>query len=214
MTEKNQRTVLAWIDLETTGLKPVQDHRILEYAVVFTDLELKELGSCEGIIPQDVAVVRDLMDSYVTDMHKDNGLLDDLKVVEPVSLTYDDAIATAQEDILKTLKDVRNYVTDYGEEVIFVIGGNTISFDKGYIEHHMPVLFDKLHYRQLDVSNYKVGFPELFGTATSDAHRAMADIRASIEQQAKMREIVEIYKLYQRAFKGVSWLGEDGVSHE
>ena len=55
----------------------------------------------------------------------------------------------------------------------------------------MPTFEGRLHYRQLDVSSYKVGFPELFGTATSDAHRAMADIRASIGQQRLIRKIVK-----------------------
>ena len=47
-------TILTWIDLETTGLRPPSSHRILEYAVVLTDLELKELASLTAVIPQNV----------------------------------------------------------------------------------------------------------------------------------------------------------------
>ena len=79
----------------------------------------------------------------------------------------------------------------FGDDVIFVVAGSTVSFDKDWLKAHMPEVARRLHYRQLDVSSYKVGFPEIFGTKTSDAHRAMADIRVSIEQQAKMRRLVE-----------------------
>jgi oligoribonuclease len=211
---KNQNTVLMWCDLETTGLKPVKNHRILEYAVVFTDLELNELGSCGGVISQDLEIVQALMDDYVINMHTQNGLLKDLADLEQYTAGYSTSLLEAQERILKTLHDVKNKVTDYQVEVIFVIAGNTVGFDKGYIEYHMPRLFDRLHYRQLDVSSYKVGFPETFGTATSDAHRAMADIRDSIEQHRKMRGLVADGLLAEKAFDGVGKFIMDSKSHD
>ena len=193
MSHLEQRTVLAWCDLETTGLKPVKNHRILEYAVVFTDLKLNELGSIEGVIPQYRNIAENMMDPYVVDMHTKNGLLGELTKLERAVevMEYSDTVIDAQNDILQAMDDVRDYVTDYEVETIFVIAGNTIGFDKGYIEYHMPALFERLHYRQLDVSSYKVGFPKIFGTGTSDAHRAMADIRDSIEQHRKMRRFID-----------------------
>ncbi len=188
--KKDERTVLAWIDLETTGLKPVTEHRILEYALVFTDLELNELGATTHIVPQNVTIARSLMDDYVIKMHTDNKLLEELTSYEPRALQYDDSVADEEQIILSgVMQDVKDKVTE--EDVIFVIAGSTVGFDKGFIEHHMPKLFAELHYRQLDVSVYKVGFPEIFGTATSDAHRAMADIRASIQHHRHMRRIVQ-----------------------
>jgi len=92
-------TVLVWIDLETTGLKPVENHRILEYAMVLTDLELNEIASTDCIIPQDTSVAVALMDDYVTDMHEGNGLLEDLRKVErelPVP-EYADSVRVADE---------------------------------------------------------------------------------------------------------------------
>lgn len=191
----DQRTVLAWVDLETTGLKPVSEHRILEYAVVFTDLYLNELDCITGIIPQDMNIVRSLMDDYVTEMHTKNGLLEELDTEASsrmlYSLNYDENVTVAQDDILAKFKSVKDRVTDHEVDVIFVIAGSTVGFDKGNIEYHMPRVFDILHYRQLDVSSHKVGFPEIFGTKTSVAHRAMDDIRASIAIQSKMRRIMD-----------------------
>lgn len=180
------KTVLVWIDLETTGLDK-ESGRILEYAVVLTDLELNELASLTNIIPQNVGIARGMMDDYVTDMHTVNGLLPELEDAEEACNwpQYGDSIELHAEKILQLTVPIS------GDDTIFVIAGNTVGFDKGWIEQDMPVLFKALHYRQLDVSSYKVGFPKLFGTDTSVAHRAMADIRASIAQQERMRMIVE-----------------------
>ena len=73
----DKKTVLFWVDLETTGLDE-KNGRVLEYAVVLTDLELNELASIEGIVKQDVDEATALMDDYCRNMHTDNGLLAEL----------------------------------------------------------------------------------------------------------------------------------------
>ena len=188
----NTRTVLTWIDLETTGLRPPSDHRILEYAIVFTDLELNELASLTAVIPQNVGVAKAMMDNYVFEMHSGNGLLEELDSFpwKYDAIQYADSIEAAEKNIMRMLKSVADDVTDHDVDVIFVVAGSTIGFDKSYIEVFMPTLFEQLHYRQLDVSGHKVGFPELFDSNVRSAHRAMADIRASIAVQAKMRELL------------------------
>ena len=185
----DERTVLAWIDLETTGLKPITKHRILEFAVVFTDLELNQLAVVGDVVVQPIDELTPLMDEYVTNMHTENGLL--AAIAERAPVSYADGLMQAEGRIIAKLNSVRNLVSDHEAKIIFVIAGSTVGFDKGYIEYYMPSLFAELHYRQLDVSSYKVGFPEIFGTATSDTHRAMADIRASIQHHRHMRRIVQ-----------------------
>jgi len=181
----NKHTVLAWVDLETTGLRPASAHRILEYAFIFTDLHLNELGRVTGLIDQDVRFAISLMDSFAFDMHTKNGLLDELRHAS----NYQFSLDKAQQDILRVFYEVHGLASDHEVEVIFVPAGNTVGFDKEYLQEHMPDVFKKFHYRQLDVSAYKVAFPESFGTQTSDAHRAVDDIEASIESHRKMREI-------------------------
>lgn len=192
MTEKKSsgRTVLAWVDLETTGLDP-ETGRILEYAIVLTDLELNELSCMQGIIKQNPEEARALMDDFVTKMHASNGLLDEITAIGPgAGVGYENQVKICDTAIVTWLKEWQSTVSDGVDDVIFVIAGSTISFDKSYIKKHMPLFFKMLHYRQLDVSSYKVGFPGLFGTATSDAHRAMSDIRDSIEMHRTMRDFV------------------------
>ncbi len=187
-TSKEQRTVLMWVDLETTGLDE-KNGRILEYAIMFTDLELKfAYPSLTSIIKQDVAEARALMDDYCINMHSDNGLLDEIAAAGPgVGVGYENQIKIYEIAIVTVLKAMLSK----NENTIFVIAGSTIGFDRRWLKEHMPLLEKQLHYRQLDVSGYKVGFPELFGTATSDAHRAMPDIRDSIAAQQKMRDLIE-----------------------
>jgi oligoribonuclease len=136
-------------------------------------------------------VIKILADDYVIEMHTNSGLLDAIEQARAAdeealnALSYEGELALAETKILHIMKTIGD------DDTIFVISGNTIGFDKSYLEEYMPALFDALHYRQLDVSSYKVGFPEIFGTATSDAHRAMPDVRASIEQHRKMRKLIE-----------------------
>jgi len=178
-------TVLVWVDLETTGLETTGT--ILESAVVLTDLALNTLDVYETIVPQNVPDALGLMDAYCKQMHTDNGLINELIQASSTDPNYLESIVGIEQEILNRLSRAR---LQFDRGVIFVIAGSTISFDKGWIKAHMPRLFKALHYRQLDVSSYKVGFPTIFGIKTSDAHRAMLDIQASIEQHAKMLRLV------------------------
>ncbi len=181
MSETKEHTILMWLDLETTGLDE-KTGRILEYAAVFTDLELNELAALEGIVLQNIWKVKNLMNDFVLDMHTKNGLLEEL--AQAGDADYNTTLTLAEGKLLSALESLQD------ENTIVVIAGSTISFDRGWVKEHMPTLEETLHYRQLDVSSYKVGFPEIFGTETSEAHRAMADVRQSIAQQVKMRQIV------------------------
>ncbi len=184
----SKRTVLVWIDLETTGLKPVSNNRILEYAMVLTDLELNEIYSTKCVVLQSTTAARALMDDFVVQMHEKSGLLAALERAEELLApsNYADSIDMIDEILRGELAKLDDGNT------IFVIAGNTVGFDKDYIKYYMPELFKLLHYRQLDVSAYKVAFPDIFGSATSDAHRAMEDIRASINQHRKMRGLIDM----------------------
>jgi len=188
-------TILTWIDFETTGLKP-SNHRILEYAVVFTDLELNELGCLTAIIPQGLPAVRSAMDDYVTAMHTKNGLLEELELAEVNNPYYVSSIKQADMNLFAAFDSLKSK-----EETIFTIAGSNVLFDVKWMMADMPksvgcidhrnVIEGPESYRCLDVSGYKVGFPDIFKTATSAKHRAMDDIRASIAMHAKMRSIVE-----------------------
>jgi len=188
--KKAQKTVLAWLDLETTGLDE-KSGRILEYAMVCTHVDLTDILYMSKIIPQNVGIARAMMDDYVVDMHTKNGLLAELEAAEGNALQYADSIEQAEEELIQMLNAVTLAVGGNMYEIIFVIAGANPGFDKDWVEEHMPNLFKQLHYRQLDVNTYKVGMPDSFDPKSSVAHRAMADIRESIAHQSGMLDIVE-----------------------
>ena len=65
-----------------------------------------------------------------------------------------------------------------------VIAGNSIGQDRLFINKYFKRLADKLHYRMLDVSAWKVVFDGKYKKrfAKAEAHRALEDIRGSIEE--------------------------------
>lgn len=182
------RTILFWLDLESTGLDVRKGHgELLEFAYVITDTQLNELGSDEGLIPHKMENIDPLLENKAREMHEANGLLDDMRSIQTTQWVFgEEAVYFIENGIINKLKTFLNE----DPKTIFVIAGSSISFDRDAIKEHMPRLAKMLHYRQLDVSVYKVGFPHIFGEGTSTAHRAMADIRESIKKHAKMREIV------------------------
>jgi len=171
-----------WTDLETTGLDEYNGLP-LEVAIVITDIEMNERGSFESVIvpPPEVDIIP-MMDSYVSHMHTTNRLLADIAVADPE--TNIDAVEHAMVEFLHAIGNLQT------QEVDFVIAGSSVCFDKDWMRTHFPAVHSMFYYRQLDVSGYKVGFPEIFGTSTSAEHRAMADIRASMGHHIRMREIV------------------------
>ena len=70
--------MLAWIDLEMTGLDPAQNV-IVEIATLITDNDLKILAVGPSLVIQ--ASEDDLakMDPYVVEMHTISGLLDEIR---------------------------------------------------------------------------------------------------------------------------------------
>ena len=186
------RTILFWLDFEATGLDVRKGHgELLEFAVVFTDLELNELGADQGLIPHKIERIEAIIADKAREMHEKNGLLEELRSIQDNQTCYgDEAIRFVEDQLIARLK-----MFAAQEPTIFVIAGSSISYDRNALKEHMPRLEKMLHYRQLDVSVYKVGFPSIFGSETSTAHRAMDDIRESIKKHAMMRNIVsQIFK--------------------
>jgi oligoribonuclease len=76
------------------------------------------------------------------------------------------------------------------------LAGNTVYVDRGFLNRDMRTLDDHLHYRLIDVSSIKElvrrWFPKVYfnSPAKSGGHRALADIRESIEELKFYRKAV------------------------
>ena len=164
-----KKAKLLWIDLEMTGLDPEKD-RILEVAAIATGWDLEEMADYEGVVKVDEDLIRERM---VGEFWEKNHESRDGLIQQNASGQ------SAREIEDELLKFVDKW---YGKEVI--LAGNSIHQDRKFIDREWPRLAERLHYRMLDVSAWKVYMEGARGKKFTkrDLHRALDDIRGSIEE--------------------------------
>lgn len=160
---------LFWVDLEMTGLNPAKD-RILEVAAIVTDWKFTELASFETVIHQPPKVIEH-MDEWCKKQHGASGLTARVQESE-----------VSETDAEDMLLDIVAHVFNEDEKVI--LAGNSIHQDRRFIRKYWPRLEERLHYRMLDVSAWKVVFEGKYRKkfAKPEDHRALGDIRGSIRE--------------------------------
>jgi oligoribonuclease len=164
---------LVWIDCEMTGLDIGSD-ALIEVAALVTDFELTVLGEGVDIVVRPPAASLEQMNQVVVDMHTASGLLEELD--GGVDLQ------TAQQIVLDY---VRSFVPEAGKAPL---AGNTVGTDRLFLARDLPELESHLHYRVVDVSSIKElarrWYPRAYFASPEKRgnHRALADIRESIEE--------------------------------
>lgn len=177
MKSDSQDSRWVWVDLEMTGLDPQTCH-IIEIATIVTDGEFNELGQCECVIWQPESVLES-MSPFVRQMHTSNGLLEKVRASEH---TVQDAERMTME-----------LLTEHMPMRTGVLAGNSIWQDRRFLTRYMPLMESYLHYRQIDVSSFKVVMQQWRGKeglapGKASDHTALSDIRASIEELKWYRE--------------------------
>jgi len=172
---------LVWIDCEMTGLDLRAD-ALIEVAALVTDFELNVLGEGVDIVIKPPGEALEQMIPFVRDMHTTSGLLEEL-----------DAGTTLEDAQAEVLSYVKEYCVTGSRPPL---AGNTVATDRAFIDRDMTDLASFLHYRIVDVSSIKElsrrWFPRAYynAPAKSGGHRALADIRESIEELRYYREAV------------------------
>lgn len=171
---------LVWIDLEMTGLD-VTRHTIVEIAVLVTDPELVVVDDGLDLVvhatPDELAE----MDDFVRKMHTRSGLLTQ---IEASTLS----LAAAGVQVLEYLA---GHVPDPGTAPLC---GNSIGVDRRFLDRRLPEVDRYLHYRSIDVSSLKElcrrWYPAVYKKRPNkkETHRALDDIRESIEELRYYRE--------------------------
>lgn len=164
-----------------TGLDPVSD-ALIEVAVLVTDSELNILGDGVDVVikPDDAAVAG--MGDFVRDMHTSSGLLAEL----PAGVS----MAQAEQEVMEY---IRKWVPDPRKAPL---GGNSVGTDRMFLARDMPAVVEHLHYRVIDVSTIKELARRWFtrayfqAPAKTGGHRALGDIRDSINELKYYREAV------------------------
>jgi oligoribonuclease len=168
MTKKAK---ILWIDLEMTGLDPVED-RILEIAAIATDWDFKEVAVYEAV----KKVGPNLMKSRMQ-----------------IGKAFWDANPEARDGLIaqnltgKNGRTVENELLEFiaehfDDEKPVLLAGNSIHQDRKFIANEWHRLDARLHYRMLDVSAWKVVFEGKYKKRFTkpEEHRALGDIRGSI----------------------------------
>jgi oligoribonuclease len=166
---------ILWLDTETSGLDPDRC-ALLEVAAVL-DVDGKLTPVFDGVLKHDVEKVYFEQRAY--EMHCRNGLMEDL-----ANGWHSLEVREAESDLMDALEPFRRNSV--------ILGGNSIHFDRGFLRRHMPRLEAMLHYRMMDVTTLHM----FFGAAgikldkPAIAHRAMADIRQSIDAYYKFQALL------------------------
>lgn len=169
---------IVWADCEMTGLD-IEKDEICEIAVIVTDDQLKQVDEGIQIVIKPSSSALANMGDFVRQMHTESGLLSELE--SGVSLE------SAQEQVLAYLA---KYIT---EPKTAPLAGNSIGTDRMFIIRQMPKLDGFLHYRNIDVSSLKElvrrWYPRVYFQLPkkNGSHRALADIRESIQELAYYR---------------------------
>lgn len=173
---------IVWVDLEMTGLDPSR-HVIVEVAALVTDAELKIIDEGVDLVVHATDAELAEMDDFVTQMHSDNGLLDDIKASTVSIEEAEDAVLALVEKHCDPAHPAP-------------LAGNSIATDRTFIKAQMPRLDAALHYRMIDVSTVKElsrrWFPKAYFNQPQKgmAHRALADIVESIRELDYYRRAV------------------------
>lgn len=179
-------TSLLWLDLETTGLDPQNDH-ILEVAWAFTPLQVPRLIpaiSSKVITPNAETAQLLKANLFIQNMHGESGLLNDLYSVGTV------VVEDAEDDILKGFDDLPH------EEDVYLAGAS-VHFDKSFLATWMPRLHARLGHRIVDTSSTKMLLQGVHlaiepGEKNENPHRAAHDIRWCIDYHHSVQAVMRI----------------------
>ena len=169
--------MIAWIDIETTGLDRKRAS-VLEVAFVLTDDDLGVIDDYESVINTSDFIL-DSMGEWCQEQHAESGLIEEIE-------------SGKGKPLLVVEKDICDLLDRHKGEEQPALAGSSVHFDRDFIRRDMPDLHSRLHYRNIDVSSFKEMFQKWgldpYENETEKAHRAMQDILRSIDELTFYRE--------------------------
>src|SRR5262245_42161337 len=127
--------MLAWMDLEMTGLDPAVDV-IVEIATLITDDDLELVAEGPDLVVHQPPEVLARMAPVVREMHTKSRLIDAI-AASTISL---------KEAGDQTLAFLREHIA---EPRLVPLCGNSIGTDRRFLAVHLPAIEEFLHYRSV-----------------------------------------------------------------
>lgn len=169
---------MLWIDMEMTGLD-VDKEVIIEVAAIVTDLKLDTQDTYHSVVRQPQEYL-DRMDDWNKTHHSKSGLVD---------------LIPGGKDPVQVENELLSFVEKNFNGDRAVLAGNSIYQDRIFINKYFIRLAEKLHYRMLDVTSFKLIFNYLYQisyTKKQSQHRAVNDIQESINELKKYLSFIDL----------------------
>jgi oligoribonuclease len=172
--------MLAWMDLEMTGLDHTSDV-IVEIATLITDDDLEIIAEGPDLVIHQPPELLTAMKDIVVEMHTKSGLL---TAIAESTITLADAGA-------QTLAFLQEHIP---APRTVPLCGNSIGTDRRFLAAYLPEIEEFLHYRSVDVSTIKELGKRWNPAALkgqprkAEGHRALDDIRESVNELRYYRE--------------------------
>jgi len=182
-----QPSIAIFGDAETTGLKPVNKHLILEVGFLVVKVpEWVEIDAWSSIVCWDKHRILEACDDTVLAMHTKNGLLSEIFTHPNKGLKREAGgppnIYTAHEEAVAFL---RQYVPEGTRPFdLPELCGASPDFDLGYFEQHMPNVHKLFHYRKFDINAFwllRKFMGEWDGQKQDQPHRVLGDCRRELQ---------------------------------
>lgn len=164
--------------MEMSGLEPRTDVP-LEIATIITDNDLNVLAEGPNLVIHQPDAVLDGMDEWNTDHHQRSGLTA--------------AVRASKVDCAEAEAQTLAFVEQWTLKGTAPLCGNSIAQDRRFIRKYMPRLDAHLHYRLIDISSIKElsrRWYELVSPPKQEGHRALDDIRESLEELRFYRQTI------------------------
>ena len=181
MSSTTDNDLLAWIDLEMTGLDVDRDV-IVEIACLVTNSALEIVDDGIDVVVNQPAALLAGMEDVVRNMHTKSGLLP--------------AIEASTVDLSTAGGMVLDYLRSHLQQGRAPLCGNTIGMDRRFLARYLPEIDGFLHYRSIDVSSFKElcrrWYPDAYRArpGKKESHRALDDIRESVAELRHYRDTI------------------------
>ncbi len=151
--------------MEMTGLD-VEKEVIIEVGAIITDIHLQTLESYHTVVKQPQKYI-DGMDRWNRTHHGDSGLVQLIP-------------SGRSPDVVE--RDLIDLLDMHFQNEKAVLCGNSIMQDRLFINKYFKKFAERLHYRMLDVTSWKIVFQSFYDKKyeKKSTHRAIDDIKESL----------------------------------